>query len=227
MSALIVAPTRREAAACGPEARVVGAGLNAAKALDERLSRGDVSLVLIAGVCGGLDPSLATGGLILCRRVVAPGRSELAPDSALFEAARRRLRTLGLPFISSVLLTVARPVGSLRAKTAFWNEYGAAGVDMETWLLARAAAGRGVPWLALRAVLDPATATLPHGLLAWRGENDERAIARHIALHPLDWPAYTRLALELRRALRSLGAAAPAVAEVASAALDLRIDVVG
>ena len=225
MKPLVVAPTRREAAACGHGAFVSNSA-TAGEALSQRLARERPSLVLIAGVCGGLDPSLAPSSIILCRRVTAQGQPDLGPDPALFEAARRRLRLMGLPFVSSVLLTVGRPAGSVREKTALWNEHGAAGVDMETYALAQAAVAHRVPWLALRAVVDPAGATLPRDVRTWRDEVDERTIARRLAVRPLEWPACIRLALGLRRALCALAQATGPVADAASTALASRIDVV-
>jgi nucleoside phosphorylase len=180
---------------------------------------------VIAGVCGGLDPSLAPGDVILCRRALAPQRAPLEPDAAVFGAARRRLQREKQSFVSSALLSGNRPARGVRLKTALWNEYGAAGVDMETYPLAELAAVGGIPWLAVRAVLDPAGASLPRSVLSWRGEASERALMRKVALQPLDWPAYARLGLNLHRALRGLSQAVVPVVDAASSALAARVEV--
>ncbi len=220
MKTLLVAPTRREAAVIGGDVLVSGSAALARRGVTAALDERRPDAVLIAGVCGGLDPSLAPGALILARRVVSEGQPELAPDGALFEAARRALRASGLQFASSTLLTADRPLGTRREKTDAWNAHGAAGVDMETYGVVAAVQARAIPWIALRAVLDPAREALPRELLDWRGEDDERAIVRRIGRRPVAWPAYARLALQMRRALHALVRGVPAAADaIANVAL--------
>jgi len=80
---------------------------------------------------------------------------------------------------------------------------------MESGALAAAARARGIPFAALRVVLDGAGEVLPAGL----GVIDEatgevragRALAA-MALHPRLWPAAARLARQQRLAARRLGA---------------------
>lgn len=217
MSLLIVAPTAREAAACGRGARVCGAGPRARERVEALLRRQRPEALIVAGVCGGLDPSLAPGSLVLGRRVVAPNQPERLPDPTALAAARRALRAGGAPYVLSTLLSVSRPAGTRRQKTALWNRHGAAGVDLETYAVVAAAEAQDVPWLALRAVLDPAAEGLPEPLRDWQGEADERRILRHLALRPYTWPAYARLALQHRSALAALRRGVPLLAGAAAA----------
>src|SRR5436305_1686895 len=86
---------------------------------------------------------------------------------------------------------------------------GALAVEMESGALAAAARARGIPFAALRVVLDGAGEALPAEL----GVIDEatgevragRALAA-MALHPRLWPAAARLARRQRSAARRLGA---------------------
>ena len=211
MNLLLVTPTQREANALGNVSLVCGAGSGAGTVLDAYLREHHVDAILLAGVCGGLDPSLSAGSLILARRALTRDGAELEPDPVLFEAARRALRSKGSSFISSLLLSVEQPVGAAHQKLELWNRFGAAGVDMETAALASAAAARGVRWLALRAVLDPAARTLPSAVQTWQGEGDDARIARRLARSPRDWPAAARLTVELRRTLASLRQGVPPV----------------
>jgi len=219
MRVLLVAPTAHEAAAIGNGALVCGAGPRAAEAVGAMLSDAGAGLVLVAGVCGGLDPSLAPGDLVLARRAVSVSGGEMFAQGALFEAARRAMRSSGLGFVSSSLFTTGRPVADRAEKTALWNAHGAGGVDMETYGVAQTADAHGVPWLALRAVLDPAHAGLPASLRGWQGEGDA-AVLRRAVRRPLEWPSYARLALAMRRATRSLRTALPAVIASVEDALD-------
>jgi len=208
MRVMVVTGMSREARALGHGARAwrrdaPGAALGAAA---------PGGCVLIAGVCGGLDPSLAPGALVLARGVVADDAPELVPDRRLFDAARRTLRASRASFVSSKLLTVPRLLDGTGARTDAWNTHGAAGVDMETYDIARECEARSLNWIVLRAVLDPAGMRLPRAASSWREDADERAIARAALLSPRDWPAYARLALQLRASLRALRVAVPSVA---------------
>ncbi len=210
-----MAPTTREARAIGSGCRVTGTGEAGARALAEFLRMQRPETVLIVGLCGGLDPSLGAGDLILAREAIDERGEGLQPPATTLASARRALRNEGPAFVCSRLVTVREPVATIEAKRDLWNAHGAAGADMETAAFARVAAEHGVAWMALRAVIDPARMALPHSLRAWRGEEDERAIVRGIALHPRDWIASGRLALALRPALRALRTGTGIVARVA------------
>jgi adenosylhomocysteine nucleosidase len=190
---------------------VCGAGEAAGAAMKARLARGEVGLVVLAGFCGALDPSLSAGSLILSREVLMEGADPLAPDADATESVRKRLHLQNAAFVSSRLLTVAEPAGDPREKTDLWNVHGAGGVDMETYHVARACHDAGVPWIAIRAVLDPARRTLPRAVRAWQQESDEAAIRRDALRRPQDWPRYAALALDLRKAARALHQQLPGV----------------
>ena len=215
MSLLLAAPTPREARAIGQGCRVVGAGEAAAPALAAMLREERPDAVLIAGLCGGLDPSLRAGTLILAREAIDEDGDGLQPPAATLAGARRALRNAGPRFVCSRLVTVRAPVATRAERRDLWNAHGAAGADMETVALARAAAEHEVGWMALRAVIDPADMALPGALRGWRDPADERALLRELALSPRDWPACARLALALRPALRALRAGVRIVARAA------------
>ena len=102
------------------------------------------SCVLIAGVAGGLDPSLASGDLLLAE----------GGDPGWLAAVARRLPEARV----GKLLTSGRVIVSARNKAAVFADTGALAVDMETWA---AAAVATVPWLGLRAISDTAHQDLP------------------------------------------------------------------
>lgn len=198
-------PTRREADALGRPA-VVCAAADAADVV-AGLRTLPFDMLLIVGVCGGLDPSLAPGGIILARSVATPNGGEFVPDARIFGTVRRAMRAQGTRFVSSKMLTVDKPAASRGEKTALWNTHGAAGVDMETYELAAAAAQRRIPWLAIRAVLDPISSGLSAPVRGWRADADERAILRAVVRRPWEWPAVALLGWQMRAACRSLRAA--------------------
>jgi adenosylhomocysteine nucleosidase len=201
---------RREARAVDAHAVALGAGIAGADGLDRLLARQRPDLLIFAGICGALDPSLRAGDLILARAVMRSGSQALRPDPRCLEAARVALRS-GLPtggsgptFISSGLLTVTDPVVRSEARRDLWNEYGAAGVDMETYGLASAAQDRGLPWLAIRAVSDKARTRLPAALANWRGEDDDARIALALLRRPWELPSAALLVRNTGRAMQTL-----------------------
>ena len=215
MSLLIVAPTTREARAIGSGCQVTGTGEAGERTLSSLLDEYKPDTVLITGLCGGLDPSLGPGHLILAREAMDERGEGLQPPAMTLQNARRALRNEGSRFICSRLVTVAGPVATRDAKRDLWNEHGAAGVDMETAAFARVAVEHGVDWMALRAVIDPAAMELPAPLRDWNGESSEFGLAASIALRPNAWLAGGRLAIALRSAGRALRAGTPIVARAA------------
>ena len=118
----------------------------------------DASLLIATGFCGGIDPRLRRGDLFLAR-FVRHRDEEIGVDLSLVECARSVLNgaSPGLHVGSCESVDhVLRP-DEKRALAAD----GVAAADMESGPLARWAADRGIPFIALRVVLDPVGALLP------------------------------------------------------------------
>lgn len=125
----------------------LGIGARAAERLSAwlRVMRPDRALVI--GFCGGADPSLGPGDLVLADALLRDGERVDVPGGPLAEARR------ALPGAKvGPLLTVegpADPAAKARASAE------AVGVDMESYHIARVLSGHGIPFLVLRCVLDP------------------------------------------------------------------------
>ena len=156
MSLVVLAPLRLEALAlrrglCDPGSSVVRTGMGPAraKAAAERLAtdryRGPFA---VAGVCGGVDPALRPGDVVVASalRTVDGGEHELAGAEVLANAVRK----LGLTCVTGTILSVERLERT--ARRAASGHAGIVGVDMESAWLA-AAAGDG-PLTVLRVVAD-------------------------------------------------------------------------
>jgi len=164
----------------------------------------DRPLVVSAGLCGGLDPALATGDLVIPREVLGPagarfdlGPSPRGPARAQGSAASPR------GALVSTLELAATPAekAALRART------GAAAVDMESAAIVSAAVSAGAPWLVVRAVSDAAGDAVPREL-AGLLEPDGRlrlAGAVRLALHPRAMTHAVALGRASRRALAAVG----------------------
>jgi adenosylhomocysteine nucleosidase len=144
-----------------PDVRVVrtATGKRSRETLDGLGSEtSDASLVIATGFCGGIDPRARRGELFLAR-FVGHGGEEIHVDPELLDRARHALdgesTELHVGRCESVD-HVLRP-DEKRALAAD----GVVAVDMESGPLARWAADRGIPFIVLRIVLDPAGMALP------------------------------------------------------------------
>jgi len=156
-------------------------------------SLGRPDLLVSTGFCGGLDPRLKTGDLILASEVYHRGR-RIAVDAGILARARAALGADRIDPAVGGLVTADRVVGTVDEKAKLWKETGAIGVEMEAGSLAAWAEENRVPFLALKAVLDRADRPLAlrraadailHPLAAVRagrvGFSTGRAIGRGIA----------------------------------------------
>ena len=227
MSVLIVAPTRRESRGVGQECIALGAPDTAVDSLESAIAERKPGTIIITGLCGGLDPSLKKGTLVFARQVEGVGtESTLSPEKMLFESGRRALRSAGLSFVTSKLVTQQNVVVTTTEKLALWNKYGAAGVDMETLSLVQVAEKANIRWLVLRAVIDTASVTLPKDLANWENEETEWKTKFKILTSPLEWGKYLRLARALQLSMRSLRKGVPILQKVAEDTISLDMDIV-
>ncbi len=157
----------------------------------------DDALVLIVGVAGALDPSLAVGD------VVVDDPNELVRQSP----------TLRRGTVHSAPHVVATPAD----KAARFAATGASVVDMEQSAVRAWAAARGLPVVGLRAVSDTAAQTLHPAvvrLVTDVGRPRPLAIAAALVRRPGLIPYLRRLGADTAVALDRLG---PAVRDVVDA----------
>jgi hypothetical protein len=132
------------------------------------------------GFAGGLTEDLGPGHLVCPAGVLLDdgrgGRSAGAPPAQV--EAYARLGSGPMPVHSGPLLTVDAPLRTPAAKSDAHRRTGAIAVDMEAAGVAEAARDAAIPWLAIKAVVDPvqeplpellAGCTTPQGNTRWRG----------------------------------------------------------
>jgi nucleoside phosphorylase len=112
------------------------------------------------GVCGGLDPRLRPGDLVVGAEVVSDDGS-IRTDEAVASSLERRLTHAGARVVVDRLAAANAPVLTAGAKAELRNATRAAAVDMESLTAARYALERKSPFAILRAVADPADRDLP------------------------------------------------------------------
>ena len=115
-------------------------------------------LVVSCGFSGGLDSALAPGDLVIATAVRDETGDELAAPQSVRQQALRALRGLRC-FEGELVCTTS--VAATEAEKLALARLGTLAVDMESHPAARAAAEAGVPWLAIRAIVDPLRSSLP------------------------------------------------------------------
>jgi len=171
----------------------------------------DRPLVVSAGVCGGLDPELRVGDLVLPDGVVSESGLRLPVTGTV---AQRAAAAGGASARAGVMLTSSRIVGTPEAKAALRAATGAVAVDMESAAILEAAAARGCSSLVVRGVSDDASETLPEELMRLMGADGR---IRGGGILALARPWALGRALRLRRSTRqALASVADSLARLAA-----------
>jgi adenosylhomocysteine nucleosidase len=158
---LIVSGLKREAAILAGPGRTTLCG--DASTLRARLAEAaslKPSLVVSWGLCGGLDPRLRPGDLILGAEVVADDGAVKTDDAVTLSLAQR-LGGAGVRVFVERLAASNAPVLTAAAKADLRRATGAAAVDMESLIAGRYAREQRAPFAIVRAVSDPAERDLP------------------------------------------------------------------
>ena len=173
--------------------------------------------VLSAGVAGSLDPDLPCPAIVLPERMTGPAPGdEFAPDRALAAQVRTALEDAGLETFGGASLTADHVVNDQAEKRGALAA-GSRIVQMEDSEWARACAAAGVPFAAIRVVLDEVSDRIPPEVLGWGLDPPPSRIAADILRRPPLLPELLRLRVRRRAALAELAAALRAVIPALSA----------
>jgi len=210
----------RIAAGAGVETMFGHRDVMLARALDIRLMQGCAGLISF-GVAGGLDPTLPPGTVIV-GTAVRSGANSFSTAPYWTAALRRALPNA----VCGLLAGADAAVTTVDDKRALHDAHGALAVDMESHIAARVAHTHGIPFAALRVVIDPADRAVPPLAVAGMGDDgstDVRAIVLGLLKAPNQLPGLIRLGRDaatakaaLADARRAAGArfALPALAAV-------------
>ncbi|HEX5064078.1 MAG TPA: hypothetical protein VFV99_32100 [Kofleriaceae bacterium] len=177
-------------------ARAVGVGGGAAHVV----AADRPSLVINCGFAGALEKSLGAGDLVLASSVRdESGESVMARESVL----RIARRALAYTQVAEGELLCATRIAATREDKRILARPGRLAVDLESWASARAAERAGIPWLALRVVLDPLEIDLPRFASEAR-EHYVPSVVRHTLRGPRAVLDLARLGTRTAIAFRSL-----------------------
>ncbi len=166
------------------------------------------------GLAGGLDASLRPGAICLPSEIVGLDGAGLA-TSAQWRARVESALAARYPVASGKLLSADRAIASVEEKAALHRSTAAVAVDMESLAIAQVAATHGLPFIAIRVIVDSAADNLPRAVAAAADQSGHLNIWRllgALARAPGDLAPLMRLGSRYRAASRSLSAVAGASA---------------
>lgn len=190
-----------------------GMGSSSAAASAQALIEAGAVGLMSFGLAGGLDPDLRAGSIVVPGEVISPAGARFAtsPDwRARLVAALGATKGAERPVSVGALLTSAQPIDTLEGKARAFEATGAVAVDMESLAVAEVAAGRGLPFIAVRVIVDTAADTLPRAVVAASVGGRVRIgrLLGELALAPVECLAMIRLARRYRVATRAMAAVA-------------------
>jgi len=194
-----------------------GMGLSSAATSAHALIEAGAQALMSFGLAGGLDPHLSAGSIVVPSEVMSPAGARFATS---VDWRARLVAALGATsvatkgkerlIIAGTLLTSAQPIDTLEAKAAAFGATGAVAVDMESLAVAEVAAARGLPFIAVRVIVDTATDVLPRAVVAASVGGQVRIgrLLGELALAPVECLSLIRLARRYRQATRAMAAVA-------------------
>ncbi len=207
--------------------RIGVSGANAARA--EEIVRGfcndGASAIISVGVSGGLDPALKPGDLVFGETVISgdgsvygcdryllaviqaahPGESRGPAKEKILDPGFRRDERSG--YVVATVFGADEIIDSAQKKSALFATHGAVAVDMESHGAARAAAHAGVPFLAIRAIADPASRALPPAALNAVAPDGSTRVLKTLGAalrDPKQFPALMKLGADSAAATKTL-----------------------
>ncbi len=173
---------------------------------------GDIRLrrpagLISIGTAGGLTRELSPGRLLLPNHVVTENGQVFPVTSPWHTRVCQRLDEQGIE--TGAIVSVARPVRRPGDKQHLQSSTGAVAVDMESAELARIALQHSIPFLVVRAVVDPLDQPLARSAIAAltsRGDLHIAGLLGQLLRHPGEITSLIRLNVNFQAACRTLDA---------------------
>lgn len=185
--------------------RVSGANAERAEALTNELCDTGAEMIISVGVSGGLLPAYAPGDLVIGRQVITSTQERFACHEPSLAILKRSHKADGIQ--PSIIYGADDVILTTEKKNEIYQATGAKSVDMESHGAARAALKTDTPFLAIRAIADPADRALPTAALnAVNPDGSTRVFSTLInaAKDPGQLPALMQLGQDSQKALETL-----------------------
>jgi adenosylhomocysteine nucleosidase len=197
---------------------VVGAGNRARTAALVAGALQRTNCLVSFGIAGALSPSLRSGDVIVTGEVIgAEGRWQAEPPFR--DGISALARDIGA--YQGPVLATAGILATLAEKRRAWAETSALAVDLESDVVARAAADAGIPFVVVRTIADgPLRALPPAALIPLAADGTPRLgrVMASVLRRPRQLANLIGLACETRRALLALEMPAQALHGLLAAA---------
>jgi adenosylhomocysteine nucleosidase len=183
-----------------------GAGpANAQTAAELLVSRG-VTRLISWGCAAALDASLKPGDLTLADSLIDADqvRMDIASD---WHSHARNILSAHATVHTGCLAESHKIVSSGKDKKQLHAKTGAIVLDMESVAVAKIARQHTLPFLAIRAIVDPANMSLPRAVNRSLNDQGDVVLSKlliFLALHPIELPGLIRLGLHFKAAKNKL-----------------------
>jgi adenosylhomocysteine nucleosidase len=148
--------------------------------------------LLLLGFAGGLDPALKVGDLLVPTSYYRESGAFLLADAGMWQHARLAVAEFAIPVVQGNSLTVEEVVVAPEDKKELYRQHQVGSVNMEDYWVAEVAAEAKVPFLSVRAILDPVYQELPYYVQGLSGQ-PVKAVLR-ATVSPWHIPTLVKLA---------------------------------
>jgi adenosylhomocysteine nucleosidase len=194
---------------------IAGMGAKQAQVAAEVLMAENVSALLSWGCAGALHSKLSPGNLIVPKMVIYPEKGVFSADkdwhNRLLIRLADQLETFTEPLVQSTSTLRSR-----EEKLDFFEQNQAIAVDMESASVAKAAVEADLPFMAIRAIVDPFEQYIPPSVfkaISQRGRLQPFHLLANLARRPADFLILNQLRRNFNAARNTLTTVASLVGE--------------
>ncbi len=183
-----------------------GAGIENAKAAAEKLVSKGTTHLISWGCAAALSESLKPGDLTLADSLIDCNHVRLNLDSPWHSFTAAHLLS-SVSVHTGSLAESSTLVSSSQTKKQLHATTGAIALDMESVAIAKVAQQKNLPFLAIRAIVDPATMNLPNAVthsLNGQGDVVLTKLVLFLLTHPLELPGLIKLGMYFNKAKSKL-----------------------
>lgn len=184
-------------------------GKNAQIAAELLVAKGATQLISW-GCAAALQDDLKSGDLVLADTLIDCDDTELLVN-ADWHSHSKQLLSQSMPVHCGCLAEALEIVSSSQEKQQLQIITGAIALDMESVAIAKVAQKNALPFLAIRAIVDPVTMDLPRAIQYAANAEGDIVLSRlllFLALHPMELPSLIKLGLQFNAAKKTLKIAA-------------------
>ena len=142
-----------------------GMGLEHVENAIEVLRSSNVELLVSFGTAAALDPGLKSGDVVLPANVILANKQSLNIASTYRERILQDLQHYPFNVHTGDMCESKAVIGNPAEKLELFNLHSAIALDMESGIIASAAAALQLPMIVLRIVVDEADTSIPHEVL--------------------------------------------------------------